>query len=327
VLVTGPNGAGKTNLLEALHVGTQGFSPRTRHDGHLVRRGDRRARIALRGRRDEVETTTEVTLGPHEPKRAQLNGAPVRSAEQLRAEIATLVFTPDRLAVVKGGPAVRRAYLDRSLGRLFPARAPLPLEYGAALGQRNAALRRIAVGAADERVLTPWTQQVVERGAALVVARRAAVEVLAQSFAERADELGLDQATIEYEGYAPTLDELEARLERDLERRATGLGPHLHELAVRAGGRDLRTLGSQGEQRLSVLALLLAEAEVLTRRGVAPLVLLDDALSELDGDRRRVLSERLGGVGQAIVTATGPEAMPLAPAQLLVVRPGRVERA
>ncbi len=75
----------------------------------------------------------------------------------------------------------------------------------------------------------------------------------------------------------------------------TGLGPHLDDIAIRAGDRDLRTLGSQGEQRLAVLSLLLAEAELITdRRGVPPLVLLDDALSELDGDRRRRLSERIG---------------------------------
>jgi DNA replication and repair protein RecF len=325
VLVTGPNGAGKTNLLEALHVGTQGFSPRTRHDAHLVRRGEQLARVVLRGHRDGAETTTEVTLGVRQPKRARLNGAAIRSAEQLRGELSTLVFTPDRLAVVKGGPAVRRAYLDRTLGRLLPARATLPVEYLATLGQRNAALRHIAAGRADENSLAPWTQQLAERGATLVEARATAIELLGGEFAAQAAALGLDDAAIQYEGAAPTVEELEHRLGQDLERGVTGVGPHRHELAIRAGGRDLRTLGSQGEQRLAVLALLLAEASVLTQRGTAPLVLLDDALSELDDARRRVLSERLGGMGQAIVTATGPEAMPLAPAQLLAVSPGRVE--
>jgi DNA replication and repair protein RecF len=99
-------------------------------------------------------------------------------------------------------------------------------------------------------------------------------------------------------------------------------------VAVRAGDRELRAFGSQGEQRLAVLALLLAEAELLTaRRETPPLLLLDDALSELDGERRRVLSERLGVTGQTIVTATGAEALPLAPAQLLAVTPGEVRAA
>ena len=145
VLVTGANGAGKTNLLESLHVGTQGFSPRTRADQQLVRLGADGARVALAGDRDGRPLELEVTL-QQSGKRAKLNGAALRSAEQLRAEVATLVFTPDRLAVVKGGPAARRAYFDRTLGRLQPGRASLPVEYAAAVGQRNAALRRVQVG-------------------------------------------------------------------------------------------------------------------------------------------------------------------------------------
>ena len=92
-----------------------------------------------------------------------------------------------------------------------------------------------------------------------------------------------------------------------------------------SGDRDLRAYGSQGEQRLTVLSLLLAEAELLLDQGdMPPLLLLDDALSELDADRRRILSARLGGSGQTLVTANGAEALPLAPAQLLVVSPGEV---
>jgi DNA replication and repair protein RecF len=144
VLVTGPNGAGKTNLLESLHVGTQGFSPRTRADAQLVRFGRQAARVALRGSRTGVPLELEVTLELGSGKRATLNGARLRAAEQLRGEVTTLVFTPDRLVVVKGGPAARRAYFDRVLGRLAPSRAALSAEYGAAVGQRNAALRRVA---------------------------------------------------------------------------------------------------------------------------------------------------------------------------------------
>ena len=128
MLVVGPNGAGKTNLLEAVHLGTQGFSPRTRTDAQLVRFGEPAGRIALRGDRAGVPVSVDVVLRPGEGKRAELNGARLRAAEQLRGELSTLVFTPDRLAVVKGGPAARRAYFDRVLGRLTPSRAPLPAE-------------------------------------------------------------------------------------------------------------------------------------------------------------------------------------------------------
>ena len=328
VLVTGPNGAGKTNLLEALHVATQGFSPRTRADAQLVRLGAAGARIALAGDQEERRLELEVTLQLQAGKRAKLNGAPLRSAEQLRGEVSTLVFTPDRLAVVKGGPAARRAYFDRTLGRLLPGRAPLPIEYAAVVGQRNAALRRVAAGFSSRDAVAPWTQRVADLGAQLVEARRAAINLLAPAFADRAGEFGLAAAELDYDGEPPTTTALEARLERDIERGVTGLGPHLDDVTIRSGERDLRAFGSQGEQRLAVLSLLLAEAETLAaRRGVAPLVLLDDVLSELDSSRRRILADRIGASGQAVVTATGADALPVEPAQLVHVSPGRAEAA
>ena len=294
----------------------------------LIRQGATAGRVELAGRRGTVPVSVSVALSATEPKRARLDGATLRSAEQLRSELATLVFTPDRLVVVKGGPAARRAYIDRSLGRLYPARAHVSVEYAAAVGQRNAALRRVALGVSDREVLAPWTAQVSDLGAMLTAARRDVIELLQPSFADRAGELGLDDASLAYAAEPPTISELESRLMRDLERGTTGAGPHLDEIGIRSGDRDLRTFGSQGEQRLAVLALLLAEAELIgQRRRVAPLLLLDDALSELDESRRRTLSERIGAMGQTIVTATGSEALPLAPAQLFRVTPGRAERA
>jgi DNA replication and repair protein RecF len=328
VLVTGANGAGKTNLLEALHVGTQGFSPRTRTDAQLVRWGAEGAGLAVDGSRRGAETRIEVVLTLREGKRARLNGAPLRSVDQLRSEVATLVFTPDRLAVVKGGPAARRAYFDRVLGRLLPARAPLPLDFGAAVAQRNAALRRVAAGLSRRDAVEPWTRHVSALGSELVTARREVMALLSPGFAERGGELGLPEAILVYDAEPPSREALAARLERDLERGTTSVGPHLDDIGVRSGSRDLRFFGSQGEQRLAVLSLLLAEAEVVgQRRGAQPLLLLDDVLSELDAGRRRVLGERISSLGQAVLTATGAEALPLAPAQLLTVSPGRVAEA
>jgi DNA replication and repair protein RecF len=318
--VTGPNGAGKTNLLESLHVGTQGFSPRTRADAQLVRFGREAARIALRGQRVGVPLDLEVTLELGSGKRATVNGARLRAAEQLRSEVATLVFTPDRLVVVKGGPAARRAYFDRVLGRLAPSRAGLSAEYGAAVGQRNAALRRVAQGLSSREALAPWNEQVASLGAELVAGRHETVAALQPHFEERGGELGLADAELRYEGTGPTAEELEARLDRDLDRGTTGLGPHLDDLGVLCAGRDLRTFGSQGEQRLAVLALLLGETELLEeRRGVRPLLLLDDVLSELDPGRRQILADRVRSSGQALVTSATRSALPGEPAQTLEV--------
>ncbi|HEY1564736.1 MAG TPA: hypothetical protein VGF72_08645, partial [Gaiellaceae bacterium] len=222
-------------------------------------------------------------------------------------------------AVVKGGPAARRAYFDRVLGRVFPARAGVPQEYLSALAQRNAALRRVQVRLSDREALEPWTERVAELGARLVELRRSTLDTLAPAFAARADELGLADARLRYDAEPPTREALETRLAQDIDRGTTGLGPHLDDVLVAGGDRDLRQFGSQGEQRLAVLSLLLAEAELLPE---PPLLLLDDVLSELDLGRRQVLAERISGMGQAMITATHASALPLEPAQVVEVEPG-----
>ena len=325
MLAVGPNGVGKTNLLESLHVGTQGFSPRTRADAQLIRFGERVAHIGVRGKRGTVPVDIELTLEAGAGKKAKVNGAALRAAEQLRAETATLVFTPDRLGVVKGAPAVRRAYFDRALGRLTPARAQLSTDYGAAVAQRNASLRRVAGGFSTRDALAPWTEQVAALGTELVTARKEALALLQLPFAERAGELGVVDAQLRYEGEPLTVAALERRLDRDIDRGVTGVGPHLDDIVLTAGTRELRSFGSQGEQRLAMLALLLAEAELITaRRGVPPLLLLDDVLSELDPERRRILAARVAAAGQALITATDAAMLPTEPGQLLEVTPGEV---
>ncbi len=328
MLVVGPNGAGKTNLLESLHLGTQGFSPRTRNDAQVIRFGETAGRVALEGKRGAAELALELTLETGRGKRAKLNGGALRAAEQLRAEVSTLVFTPDRLAVVKAAPAVRRAYVDRACGRLFPARAGLSAEYGAAVGQRNAALRRVATGQSSADVVEPWTEQVVTLGAALVEARAETIALLGPAFARLISGFGLEPGRLVYEGEPPLRSELDERLQRDVQRGTTSAGPHLHDVAILAGERDLRSYGSQGEQRLAVLSVLLAEATVLLERGgVAPLLLLDDVLSELDPERRRTLAGLLPAGGQTLITSATAEALPLEPEQLLEVSPGKVRAA
>ncbi len=303
--MTGPNGVGKTNLLEAIHVGSQGFSPRTRAEPRLVRFGESGARVRLAGEEARTPFETEIELEPSAPKRIRLNGALLTGGDELRLRLSALVFTPDRLAVVKGGPIVRRAYLDRMLGRLFPARANIPPEYGRGVAQRNAALRSVRAGESSRDAVRPWTEQIARLGSELDRGRAELAAALAPGFMAHASALGLAEAKIAYPEEGLTTEALEARLERDIERGTTGLGPHLRDAAITAADRDLRAFGSQGEQRTAVLALVLAEAELLAeRRAEPPLLLLDDVFSELDSTRAEALVERLPRGGQAVVTAT-----------------------
>jgi DNA replication and repair protein RecF len=303
--VTGPNGVGKTNLLEALHLGAQGFSPRTRSEPRLVRFGQQATRVGLTGTAGRTPFETQVDISPGAAKEVRLNGAALAGGEELRARLAALAFTPERLAVVKGGPIVRRAYLDRMLGRIFPSRAQIPVDYGRAVAQRNASLRRVRAGETGLDSVEPWTAQVAALGTELDSARAELAGLLGPGFARIAEALGLQAAVFSYAGLGLTVAELEERLDRDLERAVTGAGPHLRDAAITAGDRELRSFGSQGEQRTAVLALVLAEAEHLAdRRGEPPLLLLDDVFSELDTERRGALLAALPPGGQTVITAT-----------------------
>ena len=306
-------------------MGTQGFSQRTRRDARTVRLGAETARVDVVGMVAERRFTTAVTVTARGSKRVVLDGAPLRSSEDLRRRLPVLAFTPDRLAVVKGGPVVRRAYLDRVLGRVFPARANLPGAYVRALAQRNAALRRIRDGESSPAALAPWSAALARLGTELDAVRAATASALAPAFRELAASLGLEDASLAYDAPGLAVEELDARVGADLRRGTTGVGPHLREIAITAAGRDLRSFGSQGEQRVAVLSLLLAEASVVGElAGEPPLLLLDDVLSELDDERRRALLADVPQEAQTVVTATSLRALPPSaePAQVVEVRPG-----
>jgi DNA replication and repair protein RecF len=291
----------------------------------MIRFGADASRIVLAGSRGANAFETDTVLARREPRSVRLNGERLEASERLRHELTTLVFTPDRLAVVKGAPATRRAYLDRVVGRLLPARARLASDYGSAVGQRNAALRRIRAGQSTRDALPPWTERVAQLGDELTRARIEVVELLAAPFSDLAGRLGVGEASLAYEGSPLTVAELDARLDADLDRGVTGAGPHLHDVRIEGGGRDLRVFGSQGEQRVAVLSLVLAEAELLRARADgSPLILLDDVLSELDGTRRQSLVEVIARNAQTVVTATAEAALPATATQSLSVGSGRI---
>ncbi len=316
VSLIGPNGAGKTNLLEALYFALVGRSFRTSDRRELIPFGGQLARAeATVCGEDGVAHRLLAAISRAEGRRHLLDGDAADASTLARYRPPVAVFSPDRLALVKGPPAERRAHLDRYLAARWPSRGGLRQRYGQALAQRNALLARVAAGH-RQGDLEVWDAALAEVAAPLVAARSEAVEELAGRFAQAATELGLPGATIEYAPRAAGSAEeirtgLEQRREADLRLGRTSWGPHLDELKISMSGRALRRYGSQGQQRTSLLALLFAEREALQEaRRVAPLLLLDDVMSELDPERRQRLVERLRGGGQALITAAAEESVP-----------------
>jgi DNA replication and repair protein RecF len=316
-VVHGPNGAGKSNLLEALYFGCTGRSPRTRNERELVRFGAQAARVVVQGEDDGQEHELSVAYGAGPDgeralKRMTADGAVVERLLEIEFRPLLGVFEPDRLELLKGPPSVRRAHLDQVVSAIWPLRASDRREYSRVLAQRNALLGRIRSGRASDATLAAWDRELAVAALAVREHRATAVALLAEPFARRAEQLGLNgDAQLDYRPRSRAADtdefvaELQARRPSDLERGFTGHGPHRDELAILRDGRELRLYGSQGEQRLSLLALLLAERAVLAReRGRIPLMLLDDVMSELDAQRRELLAEELSTDGQSVIATT-----------------------
>ncbi|MCP9489765.1 MAG: DNA replication and repair protein RecF [Solirubrobacteraceae bacterium MAG38_C4-C5] len=313
-VVHGPNGAGKTNLLEGLYFGCTGRSCRTANEREVVRFGAKAARAEV-DLADEEGATHALAVGyaPGEVKRLLADGAPVERLLDVGFRPLVSIFLPDRLELVKGPPALRRGHLDQVVAAARPARAATRRAYARALAQRNALLARVRAGSVPRDALGAWDLELARHGIALRDDRATVVADLVAPFAAAARELGLrGDAELRFRPRSRAGDaqalvaELRERLDSDLERGFTGHGPHRDDLALLREGRQLRTYGSRGEQRLGLLALLLAEREVLrAARGHPPLLLLDDVMSELDSDRRAALALRLArDGGQSVITTT-----------------------
>jgi DNA replication and repair protein RecF len=318
-IVCGPNGAGKTNLLEALYFGCTGRSCRTANDRELVRFGSAATRVVVQA--EDADGAHELAVGfsPGEPKRASIDGAAVERLLDAARRPMVSVFLPDRLELVKGMPALRRAHLDQFTAALWPARAATRRAYSQTLAQRNALIARLRAGRGTPEALAPWDVQLARVGIALMADRRQALELVTETFAQIAARLGLDgNPHVSYRPRSRAVDEdslveeLRAHVQSDLERGFTTHGPHRDDVQLSREGRELRTFGSQGQQRLGLLALLLAEREAIgALRPAPPLMLLDDVMSELDGERRRALVDLLrDGGGQSLITTTDLEHVP-----------------
>jgi DNA replication and repair protein RecF len=330
-VITGENGAGKTSLLEAIGYVSTLRSFRGSPKEALVRRGATcaivRAELDDAGRRVLVE----IEIDPVRRDRVQLNRQRVSRSEDLLEALRVSVFTPDDLLLVKGGPELRRDFLDTVLESARPRLAGVRRAVERSLRQRNSLLRQAGGRLTDEiaTTLDVWDTQLGEAGATLVAAREALVRDLGPHAMAAFGRLTRIAAPLElsyrrsFEG--ELAQALAASRSEDLRRGTTTLGPQRDELVISCDGLDARTRLSQGRQRSVALALRLAAHEVVAATtGTRPVLLLDDAFSELDQQSAAALLEELGN-GQALLTTAGAMPEGLIAARLLRLRSGRLE--
>ena len=330
-ILWGANGAGKTTVIEALLVAATGRSHRASPLRELVQEGAENGLIGV-GVRDNGEHADDplahsvltVEIGRTERTKYSLNGTPRRS-EALGERLKVATFVPEETGLVVGAPAIRRTALDRIAIQWRPGYRAALTRYERSLKQRNRLLKDAlesdgAARRAAAAEMAPWTTLLIDCGAEIVTARLALLDALAQPLnaahrevAPEEEPLSVHYLSREKHQPGESATAAAARLRQSFDETAesegyqghTLVGPHRDDLAFHAGGRNLATIASRGQQRSLLIALLFAEIELLTdSAGRPPLLLLDDAFSELDPERRDHLVERLTALPQAIITTT-----------------------
>ncbi|MDO8484710.1 MAG: DNA replication/repair protein RecF [Candidatus Limnocylindrales bacterium] len=320
-LIWGPNAAGKTSLLEAMVLLAWGRSHRTSADGELVRWGADLARVEGHVGSDvlEVAVVRAGATGTAGRKRIQVNGLGRRAAG-LAGLLRVVVFAPEVMLLIAGSPSLRRAVIDQLASSGSPAYADAFATYGRVLQQRNGLLRAIREEGASRDELRFWDSAFLDAGGAIVAERRRLLETLAGPLSAAHAEIAPDEAaearlTLSYATNAPPLpgesprDALARRLvetaEKEVWNGSTLVGPHRDDLVFELAGRDLASFASRGQQRTAILALKLAELDLLAELdGRPPLLLLDDVFSELDPERRSHLVRRIAALPQTFITTT-----------------------
>ena len=333
-VVAGPNGTGKTNLLEAIHASIVGRSHRAAVEAELVRHGASfaRVRLELAGGTAAGGATIELVVPGAEPtpgirKRLTINGVPRRSTTL--SDVARVVlFRPEEMLLLVGAPSERRRFLDGIVAQRDRRAARDLADVARVISQRNALLRAIRAEEASIDTLGFWDEQLAQLGARVMRARLEALAELVERMGPLHDAVapedgaasvgltyldGLKEAWPERTDPGrrmPADDELMAAYRRRItavrQKEAWNgvslVGPQRDDLRAELGGRDVASHASRGQQRTIILAMKLAETDLLGADGPRPIVLLDDVFSELDPGRAARLSDLLAGRGQVIVT-------------------------
>lgn len=307
----GENAQGKTNILEAVYMAATSKSHRTNFYREMIQKGAEFAHISVKIKGEYSDNRIDIHIGSN--KRSIFVGqAPIRKLEELLGNLYLVMFSPEDLEIIKGGPAIRRRFIDIELSQMNPYYYYQLRRYHRLLKQRNALLKNSFKKEVDISELSVWDEELVKAGVEVIRSRREFIAELSEIYQKRHFQISGGRETIDliYENNIEEehfFDKLTARIKKDLQMGSTYYGPHKDDILFSLGDMDLRVYGSQGQCRTAALSLKLSEIELIRqRKNTPPVLLLDDVLSELDDSRQKQLIETLKDI-QVLITCTGVE--------------------
>jgi len=334
----GDNAQGKTNILEAIYLGAFGRSHRTSNEDDLIAWNQQNAVVDISFSRQGVPNKLGFRFLRDKNKENLLNDFTVKTRDII-GSLNVVLFSPEDLWLIKGVPALRRRFLDIEISQAVPAYYRHLLQYGRILHQRNNLLKKIRERKANVDLLETWDEQLTKTAVLIINKRMESLKKLSMlaNLMNRRITNNKENLQLSYfqagagENFPEDLGEwfiksLKNDRQQDIDRGSTGIGPHRDDIILYTNGRDLRNFGSQGQQRTGILALKLAELEFLkAETGEYPVLLLDDVMSELDGQRREHLMTFIRDKIQTFVTATEATLFPsVKQGQYYRVKDGRI---
>jgi DNA replication and repair protein RecF len=311
-ILWGNNAQGKTNILEAIYCASTTKSHKGSKDREIIRFDHEEAHIRTYLNRDGEEIRVDMHLRKNQSKGIAIDGKKLRKAAELMGICYIVFFSPEDLEIIKKGPMERRKFANMELCQLDPSYLNNLYQYNKIIEQRNKLLKDIHYQPALYDTLYTWDDQLVSYGMKIIQKRRQFSlelnELVGQIHAHLSG--NKERLCVFYEPNV-TEDEFWERMrenrEKDLKLKSTSTGPHRDDFSFIINGIDIRKYGSQGQQRTAALSLKLSEIELMKKStNQNPILLLDDVLSELDGERQNTLLSYIGDI-QTIITCTGLE--------------------
>ena len=338
-IIIGENAQGKTNVLEGLYIMSLGKSFRTSKDSEMIKFGKELARVKTLSVKDDRELSVEIAIIKNK-KSIKVDGVKIKKTSELLENVYLVIFSPDDLKIVKDEPEKRRKFIDRELCQLKPVYYDNLSRYKKALNQRNFLLKE---DRPDPGMLDIWDYELASYGAKLIIERERFCRKLNEISKAIHKDLTFEREEL-YVSYESDIevcqDDISAQREiflkvlretreKDIYRRTTTKGPHRDDLKIEIDGLDVRSFGSQGQQRSAALSLKLAEIKLIKEEtGENPVLLLDDVLSELDRVRQRQLLTSFEDIQIFITTTelTDELRQQLPDHQVFVVEKGSVKK-
>ena len=306
----GDNAQGKTNILESVYLCGTTKSHRGSRDKEIIRFGEEEAHIRMKVMKDGLSYRIDMHLRKNRAKGAAVNGLPIHKARELFGIVNLVFFSPEDLNIIKNGPGERRRFMDLELCQLDQLYLTDLAGYNHIVNQRNRLLKDLFLHPGLKDTLDVWDEQIVNYGKKIILKRQEFVEELNEVIRDIHKNLtgGEEIPEVIYE---PSVqpdsfwETLKKNRERDIRMKLTSSGPHRDDLCFKVNGIDIRKYGSQGQQRTAALALKLSEIYLVKKKiKDTPVLLLDDVLSELDGNRQTYLLDSIHDI-QTLITCTG----------------------